>query len=230
MLSVDAPKQVEQYLERLRKALGRMPAAEREELVEEIRSHILERLEAQSPITEQALFEILAAVGDPGGLAAQYKTEAMLRRAATTRSPWVLLRTTLRWATTGVAGFVAFSVTLFGYGCATVAYLCALLKPVFPARIGLWLDPQSTLTLGYRATRLAAETYGISVRPPAFFVLGTLGPTDGPARELLGPWLFPVTLLLGVFCVFVTTVFVRWYIRRFGPRRFRRATPALACR
>ena len=72
---------VNQYLARLEKAFGHVPSAERDELVEEVRGHVLERLEAAPHVTEQVVNEILRAVGDPRELAAQHKTEAMLRQA-----------------------------------------------------------------------------------------------------------------------------------------------------
>lgn len=211
---------VNQYLARLQRAFDHLPSAERDEMVEEVRSHVLERIEAEPHVTEQVVNEILRAVGDPKELASQHKTETMLRRAVRSKSPWVLLRGTLRWATTGTAGVIALFVTLTGYGCAAVCYLSVFLKPFFPARIGLWLRPEHTLTLGYWDGRLSGtEVYGISVRPPASFVLGTLGPTEGPVRELLGPWLLPVGLLCGGLFVVGTTLLTRWFIRRFGPRK-----------
>jgi hypothetical protein len=57
---------VDQYLARLEKAFGHVPSAERDELVEEVRGHVLERLEAAPHVTEQVVNEILRAVGDPG--------------------------------------------------------------------------------------------------------------------------------------------------------------------
>lgn len=139
-MSDDNPTvRVNLYLVRLRKALADVPSSERDEMVEEIRSHILERIEAEGPVTEQVVDKVLWAVGDPEELASEYKTEAMLRRAAGSKSPWLLLRTTLRWATTGIAGCIAFLITSVGYGCAAVCYLCGFLKPVFPAHVGLWL-------------------------------------------------------------------------------------------
>ena len=211
---------VNQYLARLEKAFGHVPSAERDELVEEVRSHVLERIEAEPHATEQVVNEILRAVGDPDELASQHKTEAMLRRAVRSRSPWVLLRSTLRWARTGIAGLISLFVTMAGYGSAAVCYLSVFLKPLFPARIGLWLRPEHTLTLGYWDGRFSGtEVYGISVRPPASFVLGTLSPTEGPVRELLGPWLFPVGVLCGGLFVVGTTLLTRWLIRRFGPQR-----------
>ena len=211
---------VNQYVARLEKAFAHLPPAERDELVEEVRSHVLERIEAEPHVTEEAVSRILRAVGDPEELASQHETQDMLRRAATSRSPLVLLRSTLRWATTGIAGVAALFVTLTGYGCAAVCYLCVFLKPLFPARIGLWLRPEHILTLGYWDGRFSGtQVYGISVRPPVSFVLGTLGPTEGPVRELLGPWLIPVAFVCGGLFVVATTLLTRRFIRRFGPQK-----------
>ncbi|HZM50268.1 MAG TPA: hypothetical protein VFE68_07245 [Vicinamibacteria bacterium] len=217
---------VNQYLARLEKAFGHVPSAERDELVEEVRSHVLERIEAAPHVTEQVVNEILRAVGDPRELAAQHKTEVMLRQAVASRSPWTLLRSTLRWARTGIVGVISLLVTMTGYGCAAVCYLSVFLKPLFPARIGLWLRPEHMLTLGYWDGRFSGtEVYGISVRPPVSFVLGTLGPTQGPVRELLGPWLFPVGVVCGGLFVVITTLLTRWLIRRFGLQRWSRSRP-----
>jgi hypothetical protein len=215
---------VTQYLVRLEKAFRHVAPAERDELVEEVRSHVLERMEAAPRVTEQVVNDILRALGDPKELASQHKTEAMLRRAVGSRSPWVLLRSTMRWATTGTAGLIALLVVTTGYGSAAVCYLSVFLKPLFPARVGLWLRPEHTLTLGYWDGRFSGtEVYGISVRPPFSFVLGTLSPTEGPVRELLGPWMYPVGLLCGGLFVIATTLLTRWFIRRFGPQKWSRS-------
>lgn len=173
------------------------------------------------------LDQSLRAVGDPKELASEYRTQTILRQATRTRVPWVLLRATLRWGATSVAGFVAFLATVVGYGCAAVFLFCALLKPLFPSWIGLWLTPQHMLSFGYWNGRLSgAELYGISVRPPVSFVLGTLGPTDGPVRELLGVWFIPVGILCGALCLLGTSVLARWLIRKFSRRK--KWSPSLA--
>ncbi len=209
---------IDQYCVRLRRALRGVPSGERDEIVEEVRSHLLERIESEQHMTEEAVSRVISATGDPKELAKEYEMQAMFRQAATSRSPWLLLHTTLRWAMTGGAGIAAFFVTVLGYGCGAVFYLCALLKPFFPSRIGLWLAPEHTLSFGYWNGHLSGtEVYGVSVRPPASFVLGTLGPTEGPIRELLGPWLIPIGVVCGALLLLVTTLFARWFIRRFGP-------------
>jgi uncharacterized membrane protein len=203
MSTADAMGEINQYLDRLREALGGLSPAERGEIVEEIRTHILERVDAERPVSKEGVKEILQAVGDPRELAEESRTRAMLHQAVCSRSPWVILRATLRWAARGVAGVVAFLITGIGYGWAALFSLCAVLKPFFPSRIGLFLAPEHTLSFGYWNGRLVgAEIYGISVRPPAdFALLGTLGSTNGPIRELLGYWLVPTALVCGL-CAF----------------------------
>lgn len=216
---------IEEYLACLQKNLSKLPNAERDELIEEMRCHILERIADEDQVSGDVVSRVLTAVGEPKQLASQYETEYMLRQAARSRSPLVLLGSTLKWGTKGITGFVAFAVTLAGYGCAAVGYLCALLKPILPERIGLWLSPEHTLTLGFWNGRLSGtEVYGISVRPPISFVLGTQSATNGPVREISGPWFFPVSLMVGLLFVVGTTYFTRWYIKRFG---WRTSAPAL---
>jgi hypothetical protein len=228
----DVIESIDEYCKRLSKTLHKVPAQERDDLVREVRSHVLERVEAEPRITPEILAEILRAVGEPKELAAEYLTQTMLREATRGEAlwvlrPWILLRATLRWGVTSIAGLVTFIVTVIGYGCATVFLLCGLLKPAFPARIGLWLAPQHTLTLGYWNGRLSGtEIYGISVRPPVSFVLGTLGSTDGPVRELLGKWLIPVGIVCGALFFVATSIVARRLIARF--RRKKKWTASLA--
>jgi len=231
----DALQAVDAYCAALRRALGYLPSAEKDEIVDEVRSHILERVGADPGVRMDVVRGVLQAVGDPQELASEYRTDAALRKAAASRSPWLLLLTTLRWATTGLAGFVAFAVALTGYGSAAIFYLCAFIKPLAPSRIGLWLGPEDTLAFGYWNGRVTGtQVYGICVRPPLSFVLGTLSPTDGAVRELLGPWFVPAGILCGALAIVTTTLWVRWLIRRFGLRKragsplLRPSTPGLA--
>ncbi len=215
MLSDSVQQAIDDYLARLRKGLRRLPAAERDELLEEIRGHLLEKLEACGRDDERSLAGVLRAMGDPAQLASQYATEGLLRRAATTRSPWLLLRTTSRWARRGVAGLVALLVTVAGYGSALVCYVCAVAKPLFPSHFGMWLTPEHSVTIGYWSGRLPSELLGLSVGPSGGLVIfGTFGPTSGPVRELLGPWLTPAGIVAGFLLAVATTWCTRALVRR----------------
>jgi HAAS len=212
------PASVETYVERLRKALSRRVPDEAGEIAAEIRSHILERIASEGAPTEDLVARVLDEVGDPEGLAVDYGAEAMLRRAASSRSPVVLLTATWRWAARGVGGVVAFGVAAVGYGSGAVCLLAAVLKPFLPSNIGLWLTQEPRVVLGYWSGSPGSEIYGISLRPFTAFVLGTLGPVDGPIREALGAWLYPAAWCSGVVLLAATTVLVRSLIARFHPR------------
>lgn len=178
---------IDRYLLRFRLALTGMQ--EKEELVSEIRSHIVERLEDTSRPMEEIVERTLSGLGAPEILATRYRTEGLLERASSTMSPLLLLRATMRWAMTGIRGFFAFWVLFVGYFTAGAFYIAAILKPFFPDNVGLYWGP---------------DNYGIEVRfdpPPA-------------STELLGMWFPPVALALGCLCIIGTTKFVRWMISK----------------
>ena len=182
---------VDGYLGDIRAAAGHVPAAELNEFIEEIRSHIIDRLSETNDVKA-----VLRAIGDPKQLAAQLTSQVGLRREARSFSPWSLLRGMLRWSVAGTAGLMSFIIALFGYGCAVVFFGSLLLKPIFPDRIGVWLGPENTVTYGFWDGRLVnSQVFGISVRPAFQFSLGTLGATDGPVRELAGQHIYTIGVL-----------------------------------
>lgn len=205
---------VDGYCARLRAALGRLPAGQREDFVQEMRSHVLERAREQEPLTPDGLAGILRGLGDPRELAAAYELDAVLDRAAGSRSPWLLLRASLRWARTGAIGFGVLLLTTAGYGSALVCYVSAVLEPFFPSRFGLWQGAGGRLTFGFWSGRAGDDVFGIAVQPGSF-VLGTLGPAEGPLRDVLGMWIVPIGLVLGAALGIGTTLASRSLIRRF---------------
>jgi hypothetical protein len=215
-MSTPAPVNIDQYLAALRKACKGVQPSVRDEFVQEIHSHILDRLEVEGDHNEAVVSRILSTLGDPKVLAKQFTTDVLLQRATRTISPWVILRGLAHWSTAGIAGLLVLVATLFGYGFAIVCFLCLLLKPFIPDHIGLWLSP-NTLTLGYWDGHLANSILvGTSLRPPIFCVLGTLGPTNGPIQELVGVWIYAICLV-GAGLSF----FAQWMIQRFGLKKVR---------
>lgn len=222
MRDYDPAIRIEAYIAEIRRALMDVSALEREDFLQELRSHIIERAESNIDPSEDQLDAILSSVGNPKQLASQYKASILFSRAAHSMSPLILLGTTFRWATTGVAGILTFLIAVFGYGITLVCLLCSILKPFFPARIGLWLTPQQTVTLGYWNGRfVGTEVYGFAFRPPFNIVLGTLTSTNGYVRETLGNWIYPATILGAILLFLSTTYFTRWLIRNFAWRRNR---------
>ena len=183
--------QVNDYLAQLRTALQGMTVSEREDIVEEIHMHIRERL--SDPSVE--LDSVLAGLGPVRELAQQYRTGMLVQRAQSSISPVVILRAALRWATTGLEGFVVFMIALVGYLTGGAFLLLALIKPFFPAYTGLWVGP---------------DEFAFSFRMGA-----TMTNPASAVHEVLGWWLIPVCLTLGSLTLVLTTKLLQFLMGRF---------------
>lgn len=183
--------QMTDYLARLRPALTGMTVSEREDIVEEIRMHIRERLSDE----QASLDQVLAGLGPADELAQQYRTGLLMQRAQSSISPVVILRAALRWATTGLEGFAVFVIALIGYATGVSFLLLALMKPFFPANTGLWVGP---------------DQFNFSFRMGA-----TMTNPASPVHEVLGWWLIPVCLVIGSLSLVLTTKLLQFLFRRF---------------
>jgi uncharacterized membrane protein len=189
MTTTDKP--MNDYLARLRTALTGMTLAEREDIVEEIRMHIRERCGDPQASVE----DILAGLGPADEQAQQYRTGLLVQKARHSISPLLILRATLRWATTGIEGFLVFLIAVWGYGMGVGFVLLALLKPFFPKHTGLWVGP-GEFNFSFRM--------GATMTNPA-----------SPVHELLGWWLIPVCLVIGGLSLAGTTKLIQFLLRRF---------------
>ena len=200
--------QVNDYLARLRASLIGMTVSEREDIVEEIRMHIRER----SGDPQTSLNAVLAGLGSPELLAEQYRTGMLVQKARTSKSPFLILRAALRWATTGVEGFMVFVIAIVGYATGGAFLLLALLKPFFPQYTGFWVGP---------------DQFSFSFRMSA-----TMTNPASPVHEVLGWWLIPVCLTLGSLSLVFTTKLLQFLFRRFRWRvpfaLTRHTVPAMA--
>src|SRR5271169_3499875 len=190
----DSQQRIEAYLGRLRGQLRGMRDDEVREIVEELRSHIMDKLVADGETTAAAVDAALGGLGSPEELASQYITDNLLARAEVSRSPVQILKSLFRWASLSVAGFLVLLGSLAGYFLGIVFMLCALLKPFHPRTAGLWIIPDG------------AGDSEISVR------LGFGGIPAG--REVLGWWIVPLGLVAGCGLVMLTTRFAVWCARR----------------
>ena len=194
-ISADSQQKIDAYLKTLRKRLRGLSDQDSSDVVEEIRSHILDKAAVEGEITPGAVASALAALGSPEELASQYVTDDLLTRARVTRSPWLILRSLFRWASLSFAGFCILMFSVIGYFLAGAFVLCAVLKPIYPHTAGLWLLPDpADISL---SLRLGSGT------PPV------------DARELLGWWIIPLGLVAGVGLVLLTFHFGLWSIRKF---------------
>jgi uncharacterized membrane protein len=177
---------IETYLSRLATALAAMAPPERDEIVREIRAHILDSVSGTTN-SVGAVERVLRLLGAPKELADRYTTERLLTRAGHSFSPWLLLRTSWRWAKLGITGTITFFVALIGYGTALALTVALLAKPFMPSRMGMWLGPG-----------------GLNI-----------GASDHPGmHELLGQWFVPVIAVAAFAIAVGTTQALRWLIRK----------------
>jgi len=178
--------QIEQYLLSLGAHLAPMTLAEREDTLREIAAHIQDSM-AESG---ESVATVIARLGSPEDLAPQYKEGLILRRASRSFSPLLLLRATLRYASKGVVGGLAFFLGLLGYAAAAGFVLTALMKPMFPTQTGAW------------------------VANGHLFFFGTmLYPPQPPAHDVLGWWYTPIALAIGSLFGVITTFAIRAFLR-----------------
>jgi len=195
----DAQQKIDAYLNSLRESLRGLAPEEIREVVEELRSHILDKGTVGVEVTPAGVDAALATLGLPEQLAREYVTDALLARAEVSRSPVGVLKSLLRWGSLSVGGFLVLLTSLIGYGIGISFFLVGLLKPFHPGNAGLWV---------WRAS----GNLNYSVR------LGFGAPPPG-ANELLGWAIVPIGLGLGGGLVMLTTHFALWSVRQYRRSR-----------
>jgi hypothetical protein len=190
-----AEREIESYLRRLRASLRGLPVEQVEDIVREIRSHLLDSAGSDG----EQLTDALARLGDPEVLGGAYRMDDLALRAQTSRSPLLLLRFVMHWATRSLGGLGALVVAFLGYGTALVAFGCALFKPFMPDRVGLWVR------------RVPPDDW--------WFQLGRVPAAPTDAREVLGWYIVPLGLLLGTIALTATSRYLLAKVRKLRPAR-----------
>ncbi len=199
MTAAESKQRVDAYLRRLSALLRGMSKEDAQEIIEELRGHIIEKTTTGGDVTAASVDEVLAALGTPEELASEYMTDALLARAEVSRSPVRILKSLWRLASLSVAGFFVLMGSIVGYSLGVAFILSALLKPFLPARTGLWYFP-------------ASGDSTISLR------LGVTGSAVN-GRELLGWWIVPIGLAAGSGLLMLTTQLALWCVRRYRKSR-----------
>ena len=194
-ISEDSRQMIDAYLESVRTGLRGLKDEDAREIIDELRSHIVDRAGSAGEVTPAGVAAALAGLGNPEELASQYMNDDLLARAESTRMPWTILRGVFHWATLSVKGFFVLLFCTVGYMFGGAFFLAALIKPFNP-KVGLWM--------------LDSDTYSL-----------VLGMTDHrpQGRELLGWYLIPIGCALGGGTILLTTHFALWSIRRFRQAR-----------
>ena len=181
--------QIARYVQAMYRALAPLPKEERDEIVHETESHLLDRVSAGSPLAK-----VTDELGDPVIYARRFVENHRVDMALASGSAWHMLRAAGSLIGRGSAAFVGFPIFLVLFTTSIGLVLAALLKPFAPSHVGLWAAPDS-LTLGWEQT-----------------------PGPG-YRELLGWWIVVIGLVGGSLLYLISrrllSVFLS-YLRRGG--------------
>ena len=191
-----ASRTLDIYLRQVRHGLRGLPDDEAKEIVDELRSHALDR--AGGTLTAQSVDATIAGLGTARELAGLYLAERMAERVEISRSPLLILKTVWRLAGLSVGAFFALIISFVGYAMGASFLLTAVLKPFLPTKDGLWYKNDAS---GF--------TMSFSI-------------TDHPiGRELMGWWIIPFGLIVGAFFIWCTWRYGLWAVRRLGRARAR---------
>ena len=178
-------------LERSLRATGSSRLAE--DAVREVESHIRERvLESPGmPNEREALEAILTRLGSPATVARAYSLELIMEEAAVGGRVVAVLRSLFHAASTSVAHFFVALLIFDGYLIGLGFLSVAVLKPIFPNHVGLWVHD------------------GIS--------LGVQFPQPGVA-PIGGYWIIPICLVIGLAVLIFTHKLARRWVEGIRER------------
>jgi hypothetical protein len=171
--------------------------------VREIESHLRERVAASdgAPNEREALERILLELGPPLHVAKAYSAERIVDEAIATERFVPMLRAVWHLAVTTMVGFGAALGVLIGYLFGFALLALAMLKPIFPENVGIWV-------------RNGHE----SLRTEFPWRLGAQFPVPEGQHIVGGYWVIPICLFLGlVVLVFNhrgTMKFLSWWRSR----------------
>jgi hypothetical protein len=198
----NSEQKIEAYLRRLRPLLRGIDSEEVREIVQELRSHIVEKAESDGPISDAKVDAALAALGAPEQLASEYLTDNLLARAEVSRSPIQILKSLFRWASLSVGGFFVLLGSIVGYFFGVVFMLVAVAKLFHPRTAGLWTYPSGDGGIEFS------------------FRLG-FGAVPAGGKDLLGWWIVPIGWIAGFGLVMLTTYFAVWLVKQYRKSRAR---------
>lgn len=198
-----ASELLDRYLSQVRAGLRSLPSEQVDEILRELRSHIVERAGERGGLDTENVRTTLQALGDPVQLAGQYLTENLFSRTAATRSPLLMAQSLFHWGTLSLEGFAIASVSLLLYLVGITCLTMAATKLFKPDETGVWLyaDPAHP------------DVHTVSIN------LG-LGPHSAAmaGHEIFGWWLVPLGLLIGLSLIFATYRVDLAFIGRFHRR------------
>jgi hypothetical protein len=191
MREAQATGALETYLAQLEAALTKVPTHERQDILLETRSHVVERTH-RSPF--RSVTDILAELGPPGTYAQQFLTEqtSPVRLSDTLRASDPL-HGVARLATGSWRVLPLLLFVVSAYAVAVFALFVAVSKLIEPDATGLWIH------------------YVNGERRSISFVLSD---PRQPGREVLGYALVPLALLVALTIHVAMAALLRQVLRR----------------
>jgi len=163
-------EQIHNYLKYLSKYLSRLDKSSADEVIREIESHILDSIELQEQNGEKPDAQaILDGFGEPRELANHY-VEHMLKG-----TPPPTGFKAIQSVKKGVTKGLYYSMGLFGFGISLLLIIIGLGKLFMPDLIGVWSAAQGNSVI---------IIFSEDIYPDS--------------KELLGYWLIPIAIALGV--------------------------------
>jgi len=121
------------YGRKLRWALSALPDADRDGIVEEMRSHVLDRVDAGASVEQS-----LEALGDPNEYARRFCDAYSVASALSSRRTPQLIGALVGGVAPSLAAACATLVILISWAAAALVAYVAILKIGDPAHVGLW--------------------------------------------------------------------------------------------
>jgi hypothetical protein len=201
-LSQTGESRVNGYLFVLERSLRAfLPRDTVRDAVREIESHLRDRVAAADggPDERAVLENILAQLGPPLRVAQAYSAERIVDEAIATGRVVPMFRAIWHLAVTTAVGFGAALAVFIGYAVGIAFIATAVLKPIFPDNVGIWVENGT----------------GFPLR------LGATFPAPAGEHVVGGYWAIPIALLVGLTVLVLThrgtkRFLVWWRSRRTG--------------
>ena len=128
--------ELDRFLRELRRALSSIPNEDRDEIVRETESHLLDRVAGGSSAAAAT-----GELGDPATYGRRFVENYRIDSALESGSAWRMLRTAGSLLGRGVSAFLGFPLFLSLYITAFAFIVIAVAKPFAPEAIGFWTAP-----------------------------------------------------------------------------------------
>jgi hypothetical protein len=200
IIAPSAQNQIDSYLNELSTQLQAAPPEDTRDFIEEIRSHILEAATNDGQLDAATVSAALADLGPAPVLAANYIKQNVSMPTGLSSFRLVEPRRNFARGRHGVLRAVRlFLALIVACGCAAVSVVCVISKIFHPGRAGLWRfgSDEFSLHLGLRPD---------FVPPPV-------------SQELLGWYIVPLALLIGILSLVAANQIVRRSLRQLRLNR-----------